>query len=344
MSRPDEGLIHQWLDGECTPEESARLEQLVATDAEWAAAVAEARGLIAASSRIVGALDAVPRAMPKGSTAAPGLRGGGSSSPTPVRSPMRRVPAWIGLAATVAIVAGTAYVLREQSTAPFGTVSMPAPAPPSALDTAPGVQVARDARQLEPPADVPSLDATVPSGAGAGRMSSGAATAAAPAAVEPPAAAAPSANTPPPIAAAPRPSPARVADASDVTAAEQRKAAEATTARRDEELRAEQERARASESRRVMRAADAPRGAIARTAEPAAAMAGASAVLPRLEGCWRVTAPPELAGLLEAPSIRRTAGDTLVLVTARGDVAVIREGDTLRGGLQAKAEPCRVPE
>ena len=63
MSRPDEGLIHQWLDGECTPEESARLEQLVATDPEWAAAVAEARGLIAASSRIVQSLDAVPRAI-----------------------------------------------------------------------------------------------------------------------------------------------------------------------------------------------------------------------------------------------------------------------------------------
>ena len=60
MPRPDEGLIHAWLDGELDAVESARVESLVANDAEWAAAAAEARGLIAASSRIVGALDHVP--------------------------------------------------------------------------------------------------------------------------------------------------------------------------------------------------------------------------------------------------------------------------------------------
>ena len=59
MSRPDEGLLHAWLDGELEAEEAARVERLVAEDAEWSAAAAEARGLIAASSRILGKLDVV---------------------------------------------------------------------------------------------------------------------------------------------------------------------------------------------------------------------------------------------------------------------------------------------
>ncbi len=60
MPHPDEGLIHAWLDGELDPADSARVEALVASDPEWRAAVAEARGLIAASSRVVSALDRVP--------------------------------------------------------------------------------------------------------------------------------------------------------------------------------------------------------------------------------------------------------------------------------------------
>jgi anti-sigma factor RsiW len=69
MSRPDEGLIHAWLDGELDAAEAARVATLVETDAEWAAAVAEARGLIAASARIVSALDNVPKnVLPQPST------------------------------------------------------------------------------------------------------------------------------------------------------------------------------------------------------------------------------------------------------------------------------------
>lgn len=60
MSHPDEGLIHAWLDGELDAEEAARVERLVAEDAAWAAAAAEARGLIAASARILSHLDSVP--------------------------------------------------------------------------------------------------------------------------------------------------------------------------------------------------------------------------------------------------------------------------------------------
>ena len=56
----DEGTIHAWLDGALPPDESARVESLATTCAECAALVAEARGLVAASSRILSSLDAVP--------------------------------------------------------------------------------------------------------------------------------------------------------------------------------------------------------------------------------------------------------------------------------------------
>ena len=56
----DEGTIHAWLDGALPPGESSRIEALVGACGECAALVAEARGLVAASSRILSSLDAVP--------------------------------------------------------------------------------------------------------------------------------------------------------------------------------------------------------------------------------------------------------------------------------------------
>lgn len=325
MSRPDEGLIHQWLDGECTPEESARIEQLVATDAEWAAAVAEARGLIAASSRIIGALDAVPRAMPTGSVAAPKAS---ESSAAPRRS--LKLPTWIGVAAGLVLVAGAAYVLREQATAPFGVVTAPSVLP-AEFDTAAGVQIARDPQTIVPPQNVPTIGPVSPAASAGAAAGAPTIAQSAPAVVLPPA-------TP----SAPPPSAPAMASAADVAAAEQRKEAEDVAGRRAAALNAEQERARATERRRVTQAVEAPRAAVARAAEPA--VAGTSARLPRLDGCWRVSAPPALVGVLEAPLIRRTIGDSLVLVTPRGEVTVLREGDELRGGLRATRESCEAPQ
>ena len=54
---PDEGTIHAWLDDALTAEESARIEEHVSSCASCAAAVAEARGLIAGASRVVAMLD-----------------------------------------------------------------------------------------------------------------------------------------------------------------------------------------------------------------------------------------------------------------------------------------------
>src|SRR5215208_4805595 len=60
MQHPDEGTIHAWIDGELSADEAAALEGHLAECHECSALVAEARGLVAASSRIVSALDIVP--------------------------------------------------------------------------------------------------------------------------------------------------------------------------------------------------------------------------------------------------------------------------------------------
>lgn len=61
MQHPDDGMIHSWLDGALSAEDSAAVESHVAGCQQCATVVAEARGFIAASSRILTALDDVPR-------------------------------------------------------------------------------------------------------------------------------------------------------------------------------------------------------------------------------------------------------------------------------------------
>ncbi len=56
----DEGTAHAWLDGALPPDEAARAAAHVAGCAVCAALVAEAQGLLAGASRILGALDEVP--------------------------------------------------------------------------------------------------------------------------------------------------------------------------------------------------------------------------------------------------------------------------------------------
>ncbi|MDQ3244065.1 MAG: zf-HC2 domain-containing protein [Gemmatimonadota bacterium] len=60
MQHPEEGMIHALLDGELDAETAGEIERHAAQCAECAAAIAEARGLVAASSRILTALDDVP--------------------------------------------------------------------------------------------------------------------------------------------------------------------------------------------------------------------------------------------------------------------------------------------
>jgi hypothetical protein len=295
MSRPDEGLIHTWLDGECSPEESARIEQLVATDPLWAAAVAEARGLIAASSRIVGALDAVPRAMPSGSRAAPAR----------VSRPGFRVRPWMGMAAGLALLAGTAYVLNDAPQESFAPVAAedaaapPAPPPSLRTEAAAGASTALSAQTSAPTA--------VPAAAPAGPV-----VAAAPPSVAPP---------PPAFKAEAAPADARTVPA-------------ASPVGRGEELGGVA-REREAVARRGRALAEPSRGA------PTIALQDASpAPQPMLAGCWRVSAPPDLLGVLRDPVIARQVGDTIVLRTARGEVPVVRSGDRLAGGLVAVLDTC----
>jgi Putative zinc-finger len=97
MQHLDEGTIHSWLDGALSADEAARAEAHVAECPQCAAAVAEARGFIAASSRILTSLDYVPRGVVP---AAP-----------PVRWSNRAV--WRVAAAVLIVATGSLIVVRN---------------------------------------------------------------------------------------------------------------------------------------------------------------------------------------------------------------------------------------
>jgi hypothetical protein len=165
----DEGTIHAWLDGALDAAESARVERHVAACAACASRVAEARGLVAAASRILTRLDDVPAGVaPAG--AAEGARP--VVAPSPARSDARVVrerrrwkpAAWLSTAAAAAIV--TVLVVRQgvdrealtETAAPLDrldTAKMEAPAAPT---PGAGIQSAPTASRAE--ADAP---ATAPS-------------------------------------------------------------------------------------------------------------------------------------------------------------------------------------
>ncbi len=136
MPRPDEGLIHAWLDGQLPPDEAARIEHLVATDPEWAAAMAEARGFMAASRRILSALDHVPAGVvPKRTAAHAG----------------QRLPWWTKVAAAlVVMVGGSVFVIQRTPASD--------PAKPSAAKPTPVVSGLAPARAMtERPAPSPGI-------------------------------------------------------------------------------------------------------------------------------------------------------------------------------------------
>lgn len=99
MQHLDEGTIHSWLDGALGADEAARVEAHVAGCAQCQTAVAEARGFIAASSRILTALDNVPRGV------------------VPAAAPRKRVDPMVWrVAATLLVVAGgTLIVVRDNA-------------------------------------------------------------------------------------------------------------------------------------------------------------------------------------------------------------------------------------
>jgi putative zinc finger protein len=98
MQHLDEGTIHSWLDGALDSEEAASVAAHVGECPECAATVAEARGFIAASSRILTALDNAPRGV------------------IPAAAPRKRIDPFVWrVAATVVVVAvGTLVVFQNR--------------------------------------------------------------------------------------------------------------------------------------------------------------------------------------------------------------------------------------
>jgi anti-sigma factor RsiW len=108
MQHLDEGTIHTWLDGELPPSEREAVEAHIASCAQCAAAVAEARGFVAASSRILTALDSVPGGvLPATST--------GSGAPRPDgRRRFVSSRAWMAAAAVLVLSTVTVIVVRPR--------------------------------------------------------------------------------------------------------------------------------------------------------------------------------------------------------------------------------------
>jgi hypothetical protein len=108
MQHLDEGTIHAWLDGELPPAEREAAEAHVASCQECKAVVAEARGFIAASSRILMALDAVPGGVLPAAQE--------SSVPANKRAPTRfRVSrAWMAAAAVLVLSTATVIAIRPR--------------------------------------------------------------------------------------------------------------------------------------------------------------------------------------------------------------------------------------
>jgi anti-sigma factor RsiW len=112
MQHLDEGTIHAWLDGELPSAERAALEAHIAECEQCAAAVAEARGFVAASSRILTALDAVPGGVLPAAAAG---NAGASMQAAPPPVTRRRFVAsrtWMAVAAVLVLSTVTLIAVR----------------------------------------------------------------------------------------------------------------------------------------------------------------------------------------------------------------------------------------
>ena len=182
MQHPDEGTIHAWLDGELPEDQSNEIAAHASECPECSAKIAEARGLIAASTRILTALDDVPaRVIPE------------AAGTLPAAAPARR-RRWfdrtdIRAAAAVLVVAGASYMVvkRDSATttdallvadraqsAPMAATDSAGPTASVVAPVAPPVVAQRmappSARKSAPPA-VAEIEAPMAKAAIAGEMS-----------------------------------------------------------------------------------------------------------------------------------------------------------------------------
>ena len=154
---PDEGTIHAWLDGELDAAQAARLEAHVVDCAACADRVAEARGLLAGASRVVGLVDdpASPAVLPAGTpTAGTDLSMWRLLRVTPARAAIAAVlVVAVGIALTrgrVAVDSNTSPVSSAVAGTPLRQDSMLQDAvarrlaveqPPRTVGAAPGVAI-----------------------------------------------------------------------------------------------------------------------------------------------------------------------------------------------------------
>jgi hypothetical protein len=117
----DEGTIHAWLDEALAPDESRVIEAHVQTCERCSAAVAEARGLMAASSRILSALDEVPAGVVPGASSGntgdqlAALRARRAAEQSARRRSWWRNPQFVAAASVAFVALGTAAVMWQGS-------------------------------------------------------------------------------------------------------------------------------------------------------------------------------------------------------------------------------------
>jgi hypothetical protein len=129
---PDEGSIHAWLDGELDPSEAELLDEHARGCAECGARVAEARGLRAGASRVVGQLDVMPARLIQPATT-PTLDDSGS-----MWRLLRVTPARASIAAVLLVALGITLtrtrVAKDSEVVPaFGIASGTGSAPMTAM-------------------------------------------------------------------------------------------------------------------------------------------------------------------------------------------------------------------
>lgn len=192
MNHVDEGTIHAWLDGALDAAQAREIEAHVAGCAACSAAVAEARGLIAGASRILGALDEVPAGVIPGAAArtaaaSPPIKAPAAPARTAARLKPRgawRVTRWAsGIAAVLvaAIVLSTANKaertqFRETPRAVVADTRGPVVGAPAAADEATTGTAAPERRELASQAPPPATPAPVADAGTAGRASGAAVT------------------------------------------------------------------------------------------------------------------------------------------------------------------------
>ena len=162
MQHLDEGTIHAWIDGELSQEQSGEIAAHVAECPECAAMVAEARGLVAASTRILTALDDVPGGViPSVPDIAPDI------APAPIVRRRWYQRTDVRAAAALLLVAGTSLVVVKRggdsgaSRATFATQDKRQPSPTASTEAAAAGPVT-GTQQVMTDALSPSLVAPAP--------------------------------------------------------------------------------------------------------------------------------------------------------------------------------------